>query len=118
MLSFGYGFVNYESADDAAKAIQELNGKALQHKTIKVAYSQPSGTQTKNINLHISNLPANATEESVREIFQPYGECRFQAYAGVYCGLQQLFCLLSDSATAAFCTNPQTFCCVQFKNTL
>ena len=36
--SLGYGFVNYHRADDAAKAIQTLNGLRLQNKTIKVRF--------------------------------------------------------------------------------
>ena len=35
--SLGYGFVNYQQADDANKAIQTLNGLRLQNKTIKVS---------------------------------------------------------------------------------
>ena len=34
--SLGYGFVNYHRQEDAAKAIQTLNGLRLQNKTIKV----------------------------------------------------------------------------------
>ena len=34
--SLGYGFVNYQRQEDAAKAIQTLNGLRLQNKTIKV----------------------------------------------------------------------------------
>merc|ERR1711963_801204 len=33
--SLGYGFVNYHRCEDAAKAIQTLNGLRLQNKTIK-----------------------------------------------------------------------------------
>jgi RNA recognition motif-containing protein len=32
----GYGFVNYQKAEDADKAINTLNGLRLQNKTIKV----------------------------------------------------------------------------------
>lgn len=35
--SLGYGFVNYQRADDADKAINTLNGLRLQNKTIKVS---------------------------------------------------------------------------------
>jgi len=34
--SLGYGFVNYQSSDDAGKAISTFNGLRLQNKTIKV----------------------------------------------------------------------------------
>lgn len=77
--SFGYGFVSYETPEDAKKAIEQLNGQAIQHKKIKVAYSQPSGSQTKNINLHVSGLPTETTDDAVREVFKPYGsivQCR------------------------------------------
>ena len=37
--SLGYGFVNYQRQEDAAKAIQTLNGLRLQNKTIKVGHS-------------------------------------------------------------------------------
>ena len=37
--SLGYGFVNYQRQEDAAKAIQTLNGLRLQNKTIKVRHS-------------------------------------------------------------------------------
>lgn len=35
--SLGYGFVNYQRAEDADKAINTLNGLRLQNKTIKVS---------------------------------------------------------------------------------
>ena len=73
-FSYGYGFVNYDNEADAAKAIEQLNGQNLQHKTIKVAYSQPSGFQTKNINLHVSGLPPHATEEALRSQAEPFGK--------------------------------------------
>ena len=77
-FSFGYGFVSYEKPEDAAKAIEQLNGQAIQHKKIKVAYSQPSGSQTKNINLHVSGLPLDATEDAVRAVFAAYGKFYFR----------------------------------------
>ena len=73
LFSFGYGFVNYEKEEDAAKAIEQLNGQSLQHKTLKVAYSHPSGHQTKNINLHVSGLPPDATEDALAKQGEPYG---------------------------------------------
>lgn len=40
--SLGYGFVNYQRAEDASKAINTLNGLRLQNKQIKV-YDPPRG---------------------------------------------------------------------------
>ena len=42
--SLGYGFVNYHRQEDAAKAIQTLNGLRLQNKTIKVNTEQLEST--------------------------------------------------------------------------
>ena len=42
--SLGYGFVNYQRQEDAAKAIQTLNGLRLQNKTIKVGHSEATYT--------------------------------------------------------------------------
>lgn len=35
--SLGYGFVNYQRAEDADKAVSTFNGLRLQNKTIKVS---------------------------------------------------------------------------------
>ena len=46
-LSLGYGFVNYSNPEDAAKAVQQLNGRAIQNKNIKVSYARPSSQHIK-----------------------------------------------------------------------
>merc|ERR1712241_1470679 len=55
--SLGYGFVNYQRQEDAAKAIQTLNGLRLQNKTIKVSFARPSSEAIKGANLYVSGLP-------------------------------------------------------------
>lgn len=75
--SFGYGFVNYERPEDAAKAIEKLNGLQLEHKRIKVAYSRKiEGTneEIKNANVFVSNLPKSMDVEQLKATFAPYGE--------------------------------------------
>ena len=71
--SFGYGFVDYVDAQDAATAIAKLNGHKILHKTLKVAYSKPPGA-SKNVNLYISGLTADTTETTLDELFSPYGQ--------------------------------------------
>ena len=46
-LSLGYGFVNYRSSEDAAKAVQQLNGRQIQNKMIKVSFARPSSQHIK-----------------------------------------------------------------------
>jgi len=55
--SYGFGFVNYQKADDAIRAIQTLNGLQIQNKRIKVSYARPPGEDRKETNLYVTNLP-------------------------------------------------------------
>lgn len=41
-LSLGYGFVKYKREEDAMKAVQQLNGRTIQNKRIKVSFARPS----------------------------------------------------------------------------
>jgi len=74
--SFGYGFVNFLKAEDAQKAIDELNGYQLQNKRLKVAPCRrgEGGDEIKNANLYIANLPKTMTEDELRAIFEVHGE--------------------------------------------
>ena len=72
--SFGYGFINYECPQDAAQALTQYNGLAVQNKRIKVSYSRPKGEQIKDTNLYVANLGRNITEEVVRNAFNPFGQ--------------------------------------------
>ena len=46
-LSLGYGFVNYRLPEDAQKAVNQLNGRAIQNKLIKVSFARPSSQHIK-----------------------------------------------------------------------
>lgn len=70
--SFGYGFVEYQNAEDAVKAIDELNGMQLENKRIKVAYSRPQSDETKGAKIMVKNLE-DANLETLNEIFSKFG---------------------------------------------
>lgn len=93
--SLGYGFVNYQRAEDADKAINTLNGLRLQNKTIKVLYprhlwsfqnfnyffvneqvsfARPSSESIKGANLYVSGLPKNMSQPDLESLFSPYGQ--------------------------------------------
>lgn len=55
--SYGFGFVNYTKAEDAATAINTLNGLQVQNKRLKVSFARPSGEEIKETNLYVTNLP-------------------------------------------------------------
>lgn len=58
--SYGFGFVNYAKAEDAATAISTLNGLQVQNKRLKVSFARPSGEEIKETNLYVTNLPRYA----------------------------------------------------------
>ncbi|KAG5318901.1 SXL protein, partial [Pseudoatta argentina] len=71
--SYGFGFVNYAKAEDAATAISTLNGLQVQNKRLKVSFARPSGEEIKETNLYVTNLPRNITESQIDELFSKYG---------------------------------------------
>lgn len=71
--SYGFGFVDYENPEDAQKAINELSGKQVMNKKIKVALARPSGSTIKGANVYVKNIPKHYSDEKVREIFSEYG---------------------------------------------
>lgn len=72
--SLGYGFVNYQRADDADKAINTFNGLRLQNKTIKVSFARPSSDAIKGANLYVSGLPKNMTQQDLEALFTSFGQ--------------------------------------------
>ena len=76
--SYGFGFVDYTTVEDAEKAIQTLNGLRLQNKMIKVAYSR-NGENIKGANLYVKNIPKEMTEDELQQYFVEFGtivQCR------------------------------------------
>ena len=71
--SLCYAFVNYYTAEDAEKAIQNLNGLPLHNKTVKVSYARPSSASIKNANLYVAHLPVSYSTHELETLFRPYG---------------------------------------------
>jgi RNA recognition motif-containing protein len=72
--SLGYGFVKFAREDDAAKAIQRLNGFIIDNKCLKVSLARPASLDIRNCKLYITNLPKDFIENDVIKLFQ---EVRF-----------------------------------------
>lgn len=70
--SYGYGFVEYFTAEAAQQAIGRLNGHAVQNKFLKVALSR-EGEKVKGANLFITNLPKSVMESDLKEVFGRFG---------------------------------------------
>lgn len=72
--SYGFGFVEYSNENDAARAIDTLNGFQLQNKKIKVAYSRPGGEEIKNANLYVRGIPKHMSDDEFEQLMAPYGD--------------------------------------------
>lgn len=72
--SYGFGFVDFHSPEDAERAITTLNGLQVQNKRIKVAFARPGGDETKGANVYIRNLPKHFTEDDIEKLFNRFGD--------------------------------------------
>jgi polyadenylate-binding protein len=86
-----FGFVNFEHADDAAKAVEALNGKKIDEKEWYVGRAQKKSEREaelrakfeqerkeriekyQGVNLYLKNLDDTVDDERLREIFAEHG---------------------------------------------
>ncbi|KAM7265177.1 hypothetical protein ACFE04_002860 [Oxalis oulophora] len=89
--SKGFGFVNFESPDDAFRAVEELNGKIIDDKEWYVGKAQKKSEREAELknqfeqsmkeaadkfqgaNLYVKNLDDTISDEKLKELFSPYG---------------------------------------------
>lgn len=99
-----FGFVNFENADDAANAVEALNGKKFDDKEWFVGKAQKKSEREvelkgrfeqsmkeaadkfQGVNLYIKNLDDTINDEKLKELFSEYGTitsckvCSFAAF--------------------------------------
>ncbi|CAH8363581.1 unnamed protein product [Eruca vesicaria subsp. sativa] len=86
-----FGFVNFENAEDAARAVEALNGKKFDDKEWYVGKAQKkserelelsrryeqgvreTGNKFDGLNLYVKNLDETVTDEKLRELFAEFG---------------------------------------------
>ncbi|RWW51536.1 hypothetical protein BHE74_00042115 [Ensete ventricosum] len=86
-----FGFVNFENPDEAAQAVQELNGKKFDDKEWYVGRAQKksereqelkekfeqskqeSSEKLQGVNLYLKNLDDNIGDDDLRELFSGFG---------------------------------------------
>lgn len=89
--SKGFGFVNFENAEDAAKAVEGLNGQKFDNKEWYVGKAQKkyereqelkqrfeqsmkeAVDKSQGLNLYIKNLDDTIDDESLKEMFASFG---------------------------------------------
>lgn len=87
-----FGFVNYENSDDAAKAVESLNGKKFDDKEWYVGKAQKKAEREQELkekfeqsmkeaadkfqgaNLYIKNLDDSVDDEKLKELFAEFGK--------------------------------------------
>jgi polyadenylate-binding protein len=73
--SLGYGYVNYQGAADADRAIDQLNGSRLADRVINVARVLRDPTLRKSgvTNIVVKGLPGDADGKQIKEVFSRFG---------------------------------------------
>lgn len=94
--SRGYGFIMFKEKQDAQQAIQEMNGKSLLNRSLRLNWAHPRsenpshrkptqvapldyndilahGSET-NVTVYVGNLAPELTEAALKEAFSVYGE--------------------------------------------
>ncbi|KAJ4701722.1 Polyadenylate-binding protein [Melia azedarach] len=73
--SLGYGYVNYSSPADAARALDVLNFTPLNNKPIRVMYSHrdPSIRKSGTGNIFIKNLDKSIDHKALHDTFSSFG---------------------------------------------
>ncbi|CAI9753476.1 unnamed protein product [Fraxinus pennsylvanica] len=73
--SLGYGYVNYSSSQDAARAIEVLNFTPLNNKSIRIMYSHrdPSIRKSGTANIFIKNLDKSIDHKALNDTFSSFG---------------------------------------------
>lgn len=78
--SLGYGFVHYETAEAAQKAIDKVNGMVIASLEVQVKPFKPKAERQGNdgaggafTNLYVKNFPKDFTEEKFTKAFEEHG---------------------------------------------
>jgi polyadenylate-binding protein len=75
--SLGYGFVHYQTAEAAEKAITQVNGMVVAGQKVTVEPFKPrserSGDHTKFTNVYVKNLPESFNKQMLEEMFGKVG---------------------------------------------
>lgn len=118
--SASYGFVKFTNEADAKRAIEGLNGKPLNGKTLRVDYSRPHS----DVSIYVGNFLETVTSDELRKRFEPYGNildvkiltdpktgksrgCGFVRFEKRSDGMDAIGGM-KDAALAGFCEKPLT----------
>ncbi|KAF2276665.1 polyadenylate binding protein [Westerdykella ornata] len=80
--SKGYGFVHYETAEAANRAISSVNGMLLNEKKVFVGHHIPKKDRMSKFeemkanytNVYVKNIDQEVTDDEFRQLFEKYGQ--------------------------------------------
>ena len=73
-FSFGFGFVEFETDHDAARAVKVFDGLPMYGKRIRVQHANKNEEQPKAFNIYVKNIPSTFTESDLDKLFEPFGK--------------------------------------------
>jgi len=81
--SLGYAYVNYQTHENAEKALDTLNGKTLKGKPCRIMWScrDPSQRKSSEGNIFVKNLDKSITLVQLQDVFSHFGSinsCKVQ----------------------------------------
>ncbi|XP_077551136.1 ELAV-like protein 1 [Haemaphysalis longicornis] len=72
--SYGFGFIDYRDAGDAARALDSLNGLQVLDKTVQVSHARPGGETVYRTMLYVCGIHKDYANEQAEEGFANVGK--------------------------------------------
>lgn len=73
-ISYGFGFIEFKSERDAARAVKVYDYLPMYGKRIRVQHANKGDDLSKGHNIYVKNIPSNYTETELDKLFEPYGK--------------------------------------------
>lgn len=73
-FSYGFGFVEYQTDSDAARAVKVFDGLPMYGKRIRVQHANKNDEEPMAYNIYVKNIPSTYTETDLDKLFEPFGK--------------------------------------------
>ncbi|KAJ0239290.1 Nucleotide/nucleic acid binding protein [Hirschfeldia incana] len=86
-VSSGYGFLEFDSVETATSVFRDLQGTSVDGHALKLRFTEhkrrdtvAKGSDKITTKLHVKNVPFEATEKELRQLFTPFGQLKGLRY--------------------------------------
>jgi len=73
-FSYGFGFIEYRTEKDAARAVKVFDYLPMYGKRIRVQHANKGDDLSKGHNIYVKNIPSSYTETELDKLFEPFGK--------------------------------------------